>query len=252
MAASGMGQPIRGARNDEFRRASAGAVPGPSSGAEFASICLSGQGGIEYTDSQRQTGNSCMTEAPDKLFIDARTLLLESIRLARRIWEDGFRPDYLIGVWRGGTPPGIVMHEYFRMQGHDPYHTTIKTQSYRGMQRGAGAVEIKGLEHVIDVVEATDRLLLIDDVFDTGHTMAAVLEEIRRRARLNAPECRVATVYYKPLRNETAIRPDYWQVESDEWIVFPHELEGLDEAEIRAKGSGIATAVLDTDEVSGS
>ena len=51
-------------------------------------------------------------------------------------------------------------------------------------------------------------------------------------------------MYYKPLRNETAIKPDYWQVESDDWIVFPHELEGLTEEEIREKGSGVAEAVL--------
>ena len=65
----------------------------------------------------------------------------------------------------------------------------------------------------------------------------------RRRARRNAPELRVATVYYKPLRNETETRPDYWQVETDEWIVFPHELEGLVDDELRAKGAAIYEAV---------
>lgn len=185
-----------------------------------------------------------MTSAPDKVFVTARTLLLESVRLARRVHASGFRPDFLIGIWRGGTPPGIVLHEYLRLHGHDPYHTSIKTQSYRGMQRGGEGVEIKGLEHVIDVVDAADRLLLVDDVFDSGHTMAAILEAIRRQARRNAPEMRIATVYYKPSKNRTAIEPDWWQVETDEWIVFPHELEGLTAEEIRAKGRGIADAVL--------
>ncbi len=178
-----------------------------------------------------------------KIFIDARTLMLESVRLAREIWDDGFRPDFLIAIWRGGTPPGILIHEYFRLRGLDPYHTTIKTQSYEGMQRGDSEVEIKGLEHIINVIEADNRVLLIDDVFDTGHTMAAILEQIRRRARRNAPELRVATVYYKPLRNETGIRPDYWQVETDEWIVFPHELEGLSDEELRNKGEAIYQVV---------
>lgn len=186
-----------------------------------------------------------MSEESQKLFVDARTLRARSVDLARRIWAVGFRPDFLIGIWRGGTPPGIVIHEYFRLQGHDPYHTTIKTQSYSGMQRGEGGVEVKGLEHVIDVVNATDRLLLVDDVFDTGHTIAAILHAIRHKARRNSPECRVATVYYKPLRNETSIAPDWWQVETDDWIVFPHELEGLTPAEIRAKGNDVARAVLD-------
>ena len=181
---------------------------------------------------------------PEKVFVDARTLRLNSIRLARRIWDDGYRPDYIIGIWRGGTPPGILLHEFFRLQGHDPYHTTIKTQSYRGMQRGTGDVEVKGLEHVIDVVQSMDRVLLVDDVFDTGHTMAALLQEFDQRARRNAPECRIGTVYYKPERNETSLEPDYWQVSTDDWIVFPHELDGLTDEEIRSKGRAIYDAVL--------
>ena len=184
----------------------------------------------------------------DKVFVDARSRMLASVRLARTIWDDGFRPDFLIGVWRGGTPPGIVVHEYLRLQGHDPYHTTIKTQSYTGMQRGDAGVEVKGLEHVIDVVQASDRLLLIDDVFDTGNTMAAIVQEIRHRARRNTPDTRVATVYYKPLRNQTDLEPDYAVIETDEWIVFPHELEGLTDDEICAKGAAVSAAVLGDEE----
>lgn len=168
----------------------------------------------------------------DKLFVDARTLLLNSLRLARQVWEDGYLPNYLVAIWRGGTPPGIAIHEFFRLHGVDPYHTTFKTQSYRGMQRGAGGVEIKGLQHVIDVVRARDRMLIVDDVFDTGHTMVAVLDQIHRRARRNVPEIRIATVYYKPDKNETDLVPDYYTVADNRWIVFPHELEGLDAGEI--------------------
>jgi hypothetical protein len=185
-----------------------------------------------------------MTDAPEKLFVSARQLNANSVRLGRQVWDDGFRPDFLIGIWRGGTPPAIIIHEFLRMRGIEPYHTTIKTQSYRGMRRGDGGVEIKGLEHVIDVIESHHQLLLVDDVFDTGHTMAAIVNEIRARARRNCPECRVATVYYKPARNETDIKPDYFVLETDDWIVFPHELEGLSETEIHSKGEAISAAVL--------
>ncbi len=174
-----------------------------------------------------------MAEPDGKLYVDARTLLLNSLRLAGRVWSDGYRPNYLIGIWRGGTPPGIAIHEFFRLKGVDPYHTTIKTQSYNGMQRGDGGVEIKGLEHVIDVICANDKMLIIDDVFDTGHTMVAILDQIRRRARRNTPEIRLATVYYKSAKNETDLVPDYWVVDDNRWIVFPHELEGLSDDEIR-------------------
>ena len=74
--------------------------------------------------------------------------------------------------------------------------------------------------------------------------MAAILAEIRKRARRNCPDCRIATVYYKPARNETDIEPDYAVIETDDWIVFPHELEGLSPTEIRAKGDAITSAVL--------
>ena len=183
----------------------------------------------------------------DKLFVSARTLLLNSVRLARKVWADGYLPDYLVAVWRGGTPPGIVMHEYFRLQRHEPYHTTIKTQSYRGLQRGTSKVEIKGLDHIVAVIKAEDRLLLVDDVFDSGHTMAAVLAKIHARAPSNRPECRIATVYSKPEHNETNLVPDYCVVEDNRWIVFPHELEGLTEDEIRAKGSRLHEALYESE-----
>lgn len=188
-----------------------------------------------------------MPAPTEKLYVDARTLLLNSLRLARQVWEDGYRPDYLVGIWRGGTPPGIAIHEFFRLRGEDPYHTTIKTQSYRGMQRGDSGVEIKGLQHVIDVVRAQDRMLLVDDVFDTGHTMVAIREQIRRRARRNTPEIRIATVYYKPEKNETDLVPDYSAVEDNRWIVFPHELEGLDPGEIREYRPYLATELAGQD-----
>jgi hypothetical protein len=189
-----------------------------------------------------------MSDGGEKLYVDARTLRLESVQLARQVWEDGYRPDYLIAVWRGGTPPGVAIHEFFRLHGLDPYHTAIKTQSYRGMQRGDAGVEVKGLGHVIDVIEAENRMLIVDDVFDSGHTMVAVVEEIRRLARRSAPEIRVATVYYKPDKNETDLVPDYYAVADNRWIVFPHELEGLTDEELRHKGPEICAVLFGKDQ----
>ncbi len=184
-----------------------------------------------------------MADADSKLYVDARTLLLNSVVLARQIWDSGFRPDYIVGVWRGGTPPGVAIHEFFRLHGLEPYHTAIKTQSYRGVQRGDSAIEVKGFGHVIDVVNAEDNLLLVDDVFDTGNTMVAILEDIRRRARRNTPTCKIATVYYKPDKNETNIEPDYYAIADNRWIVFPHELESLTDEELREHRPEVWAAV---------
>ena len=189
-----------------------------------------------------------MSDGEDKLYVDARTLLLESVRLARQIWEDGYRPDYLVGLWRGGTPPAIAIHEFLRLKGLDPYHTAIKAQSYRGLRRGGAGVEIEGLAHVLNAVAAEDRMLIVDDVFDTGHTMAAVVQEIRKLAGHNAPEIRIGTVYYKPDKNETDLVPDYYSVADNRWIVFPHELEGLTDEELRHKGPEIYAVLFGPDD----
>ena len=48
------------------------------------------------------------------------------------------------------------------------------------------------------------------------------------------PEIRVATPYFKPKNNKTDRVPDYYIHETDQWLVFPHELQGLSMDEIKA------------------
>ena len=60
-----------------------------------------------------------------------------------------------------------------------------------------------------------------------------MLAELTRRCRRNLPEqVRIATVYYKPARNRSALVPDYYVRALDDWLVFPHELVGLTREEI--------------------
>ena len=47
-----------------------------------------------------------------KHFIQADQLLKDSFNLAWKIYESGFKPDYIIGVWRGGAPVGIAVQEF--------------------------------------------------------------------------------------------------------------------------------------------
>lgn len=85
-----------------------------------------------------------------------------------------------------------------------------------------------GLNYIIKKIRHEDRVLIIDDVFDTGNTIRAVVNEIRQRARGNAPdEIKVAVPWFKPSRNETDLVPDFYLRETAEWLVFPHELDAL-------------------------
>lgn len=61
-----------------------------------------------------------------------------------------------------------------------------------------------------------------------GLSIEAVVNTLKEKLGDNMPNnIKVATIYYKPKRNKTGKVPDYYVKDSDEWIVFPHELEGL-------------------------
>ena len=163
----------------------------------------------------------------NKTVLTAQELLEDSFRLGVRILESGFEPTLIIAIWRGGTPVGMAVQEILSYCGVEADHIAIRTSSYVGVDQ-RGAVAVHGLNYIIKKIRHDDRLLLVDDVFDTGNTIAAVLEEITRRARGNTPEdMRVAVPWYKPTRNETTIKPDYYLRETSEWLVFPHELDAL-------------------------
>lgn len=175
-----------------------------------------------------------MSEIP-KIWLTADGLLGDSFRLARAVLESGFRPTHLVGIWRGGAPIGIAVQEFFDVHGVACDHIAIRTASYTSIDKQSKTVKVYALGYLIDTLNADDRLLIIDDVFDSGRSVAAVLAELKARCRANMPaEVRIATVWYKPKRNQTDLAPDYFVHESDEWLVFPHEIDGLSEAEIRA------------------
>ena len=76
-------------------------------------------------------------------------------------------------------------------------------------------------------------LLIVDDVYDTGRSIDAIISELKRLARLNTPhDIRVAVPYYKPTRNQTDRVPDYFVHETEAWLKYPHSLEGLSADEI--------------------
>ncbi len=170
-----------------------------------------------------------------KEFISADSLLRDSFELAMQIVRSGFRPTFLVGVWRGGAPIGIAVQEVLEFHGIECDHLAIRTSSYTGIDQTASTVRVHAVDYLVSRLTAEDNLLLIDDVFDSGRSLEAAIGELSRRCRRNMPtNVRIATVYYKPSRNKTSIVPDYHVRATDEWLVFPHELRGLTREEILA------------------
>ncbi len=181
----------------------------------------------------------------EKLYITANELLLDSFKLAEQIFQRGYRPHFIVGVWRGGSPVGIAVQEYLEYVGVATDHIAIRTSSYYGIDQQSKDIRVHGLDYIVKNVDADQELLIVDDVFDSGRSIKAVIDEIKRKSRRNAPNSiKVATPWYKPSRNQTDIKPDFYVHATDRWLVFPHELCGLTPQEIlQGKGSEIADTI---------
>lgn len=176
----------------------------------------------------------------EKVYISANDLLLDSYKLGVSVFDSGFHPDFIVGIWRGGTPVGIAVQEVLSYLGAKSDHIAIRTSSYTGIGEQDKVVQVHSLDYIIRHMNYDDKLLLVDDVFDSGRSVAAVIARIREKSRRNTPDdIRIATPWYKPSNNKTAYVPDYYLYSTDEWLVFPHELEGLTEAEIFENKPGV-------------
>jgi hypoxanthine phosphoribosyltransferase len=171
----------------------------------------------------------------EKYFITAQELLEDSYLLGARIIESDFRPDFIVGIWRGGSPVGIAVQEMLEYFDISTDHISVRTSLYTGISSTSKNVRVHGLDYLVKNLNAENALLIIDDVFDSGRSIQAVVEQLTERTRRNTPsQIRVAAPWYKPANNETDREPDYFLHTTDKWLVFPHEVQGLSMEEIRA------------------
>ena len=179
----------------------------------------------------------------EKLFIKEEDLLLDSYRLGVKVYESGFRPTFILGVWRGGSSVGIAVQEGLQYLGVKTDHISIRT-SYRGMTsyekmlENASAIRVHGTSYLLETLNAEDQLLIVDDVYSSGLNVKAVIDRLSYRTKRNMPrEVRVAVPWCRPANNRTDRSPDYFVHETDKWLVLPWELNGLTREEIyRHKG----------------
>ena len=77
-------------------------------------------------------------------------------------------------------------------------HVAIRTSYYSGIDKRKDSVQVYGLNYVIRQLESEDRLLIVDDVHDTGNSINQIISDIKAACKKNTPEIKVATPYYKP------------------------------------------------------
>jgi hypoxanthine phosphoribosyltransferase len=174
----------------------------------------------------------------NRKYIAANDLLLDSFQLAVNVIDSGFRPDFLVGLWRGGSAVGIAVQEGLDFLGCKTDHIAIRT-SYRGQQEytemvdQADSIRAHGLRYLHERVCAEHSMLIVDDVYSTGSSVNAVIEQLSRKSRRNLPhDIRIATVWYRP--TEKTIRaPNFYVHETADWLILPYELSGLSIEELR-------------------
>jgi hypoxanthine phosphoribosyltransferase len=167
----------------------------------------------------------------NKRIVAANDLLRDSFKLAADVYESGFRPDFLVGLWRGGSAVGIAVQEGLDYFGVPTDHIAIRT-SYSGADTYEKMVtkkriRVHGLEYLLDNLCSHHSLLIVDDVLSTGKSLRAVLTQLKKKTRRNLPhDIRIATVWFRPT-DKTLRRPDYFVHETSDWLVLPYELTGM-------------------------
>jgi uncharacterized protein len=131
---------------------------------------------------------------------------------ANRIRTCGFQPDVIVGVSRGGWVPARVLSDLLE----NSNLASVKVECYTGIGEASEAPKLIQ-ELVADV--AGKRVLVVDEVADTGKSLKLVLQHIKRRS---PHEVKAATLYCKP---PSVLKPDFYEKETSSWVVFPWELK---------------------------
>ena len=169
----------------------------------------------------------------EKLFIDAQQLLEESFELGRKVIKDGFEPDLIIGVWRGGAPIAIALQEFLAYEGVLANHYPVKISSYVGIEKQGSQIVIGEMQGLAGVLGESQSILIVDDVFETGRTIEALVGKIKVMLGERVPTAlKVATLFSKPDKRKSVVEPVFVLHTTEKWLVFPHELVGLTPDEI--------------------
>ena len=168
----------------------------------------------------------------NKIILNSDELISDSFRLGMQIIKSGFIPTMILVLWRGGAIIGMAIHELMIYKKFQLNHMILKASSYQNTQR-QDVVSIEGLESVLRNLKKDEKVLIVDDIFDSGKTMSSLIAMIKEHRKEENDQYKIATPWYKPKNNLTDIAPDFYLYETEKWVVFPHELESLSEGEIR-------------------
>lgn len=184
-----------------------------------------------------------------KEFITCDMIRDAALKLVWKMYnEDGFVPDVIYDSLRGGAYMANVMSEFYKLlalkNNKQPvFYAAVVARSYSEVKCHAGHVDIDGWTYSPLKLQKGQKVLIVDDIFDTGMTVNALVKTVMESG-IPREDIKVAVYDYKvPLyKKETPlpIQPDYWcrkhilnSPEDERWIHYTcHEFIGLTHDEV--------------------
>jgi hypoxanthine phosphoribosyltransferase len=182
----------------------------------------------------------------NKEFLPYDTVRNNAFKLAHRIYHEGFVPDVIYVSLRGGAYLGNVISEYFkvvRRRGRPVYYAAVVARSYTDVME-AGKIMVEGWTYAPEHLRVGDRVLLVDDIFDSGRTINHLAEIILAKG-IPRQDLKIAVhdyTYFYDKTDQLPFQPDYWcrrhdlsLKDEDMWIHYlSHELVGLGSEELES------------------
>ncbi|MCK4848569.1 MAG: phosphoribosyltransferase [Candidatus Heimdallarchaeota archaeon] len=144
--------------------------------------------------------------------------------LARQLFNlvknDGYDPEIILGISRGGWIPARLLSDMFEarylLEGHKTSSilATMQIRFYTGIAE-THTKPVIAQDVGVDIFQK--KILLIDDLADSGESLRCALDYLKLK---DPKEVRIGTLLYKPW---SKVKPEYYAEEATEWVVFPHE-----------------------------
>lgn len=134
------------------------------------------------------------------------SLLLE---IADRIKESEFKADIIVGISRGGLLPARILSDLL----DNPHLANIKVEFYVDIDQ---TKEVPVITQPVSVSVKDKRVLIVDDITDSGQSFRLVWETLAQEAA----EVKTVTLYHKPW---SCFTPDIYARETEAWVIFPWE-----------------------------
>lgn len=179
-----------------------------------------------------------------KEFLQYEIVRNDALKLAHTIYQqDGFVPDIIYASLRGGAYMANVISEYYKvaLRDHKPVlYAAVVARSYSDVKQH-DAVRIDGWTYSPDYLRPGDKIMLVDDIYDSGRTLNYLVSVLLEKG-VPRESIKVVVHDYKiyKYKEQPPIRPDYWcrkfeieRPDANNWINYcSHEMVGLTQEEL--------------------